>query len=176
MTRPQPSESAPYYYRYTDLITTDDIVPTLRAQLEDTLGFLSSISEEKSLHSYAPGKWTIREVQNHVNDTERVFLYRAFWFARGFDAPLPGYDQDVCVASASANNVAWASLVEEFKNVRSASLSFFESLPENAWSRSGIASDFPFTVNALAYILAGHLVHHTNVLKERYLTAKPILG
>jgi len=84
MTRPQTTEAASYYYKYIDLITNDEIVPTMESQMAETLQFLEGISEEQSLKSYAPGKWTIRELLNHVNDGERVFLYRAFWFARGF--------------------------------------------------------------------------------------------
>jgi len=90
MTRPQTTEYAPYYSRYVDLIATPDVVPELSSQLEKTVSFLSNISEEKSLSTYGAGKWTIKEVLNHVNDTERVFLYRAFWFARGLSNLFPG--------------------------------------------------------------------------------------
>ena len=171
MTRPQSTEAADYYSKYIDLIPSDDIVPAIKEQLGQTLQFLEGISEEQSLHSYAPGKWTIREVLSHVNDGELVFLGRAFWFARGFQDPLPSFDQDVAVQHARANETSWAELVEEFKNVRSASISFFKNLPDEAWSRTGVASDNPFTVRALAYIIAGHVAHHTNVLREKYLAA-----
>jgi uncharacterized damage-inducible protein DinB len=169
MTRPQTSEAAPYYFRYIDLVTGDQIRPVIQSQMTDTLQFLEAISEEKSLHSYAPGKWTIREVLNHVNDGERVFLSRAFWFARGFQEPLPSFDQEVAVAAAHANDTPWAELVDEFRTVRLATISFFRHLPEEAWSRTGVASGNPFTVRSLAYIMAGHVAHHTQVLKERYL-------
>ena len=169
MTRPQPSEAAPYYSKYIDLITSENIVPAMETQMGETLEFLQGISEEKSQYSYEPGKWTIREVLNHVNDGERLFLYRAFWFARGFQDSLPSFDQDLAVKGAEANNTSWAELVEEFKNVRLATLSFFKTLPEEAWSRTGVASDYPFTVRSLAYIIAGHVAHHRNVLTERYL-------
>jgi hypothetical protein len=169
MTRPQTSEAAVYYFKYIDLITSDDILPAIEQQLGEMLQFLSGISEEKSLHSYAPGKWTIREVLNHVNDGERVFSARAFWFARGFNDALPSFEQDVAVQAAQANNTSWADLVEEFKNVRLATISFFKSLPEEAWDRAGIASDNPVSVRALAYIIAGHVAHHQHVLQEKYL-------
>ena len=169
MTRPLPTESAPYYSLYIDLITSDDIVPVFESQMDETLKFLQGISEEQSRHSYEPGKWTIREVLNHVNDGERVFLYRAFWFARGYQDALPSFDQDEAVKTAQANNTSWAELVEEFRNVRLSTISFFKSLPEEAWSRTGVASDNPFTVRALAYIIAGHVAHHRKVLTERYL-------
>src|SRR5215210_2170151 len=103
MTRPQTTEAAPYYFKYIDLITSDDIVPAMVSQLGETVQFLEGISEEKSLQTYAPGKWTIREVLNHMNDGERLFLSRAFWFARGFQDALPSFDQDLAVQVAQAN-------------------------------------------------------------------------
>lgn len=169
MPRPQPNEAAVYYFNYINLITDDNVIAALEKQLTDTHTFLNQISEEKSLHSYAPDKWTIREVLGHLNDTERVFLYRALWFARGFPESLPSFDQNVAVDGASANDVSWSDLVEEFRNIRLATLSFFRNLPDSAWSRTGIASDNPFTVRAIAYIIAGHTVHHEGVINERYL-------
>ena len=166
---PERSEAAPYYFRYIDRIASEDIVGVLETQLAETSVLLAGISEEKSLHRYAPGKWSIRQVLNHLNDTERVFVSRAFWFARGFDTPLPSYDQEVSSATAGADGVSWASHVEEFRAVRLATLTFFRNLPAEAWIRGGIASGNPFTVRALAYIAAGHLSHHTAVLRDRYL-------
>lgn len=169
MTRPQNTEAAEYYFMYIDRITSDDVVPAMRDQLGQTVQFLEGISEEQSLKSYAPGKWTIREVLNHVNDGERLFLSRAFWFARGFQDAMPSFDQDVAVQYAHANETSWAKLVDEFKTVRAATLSFFENMPAEAWDTTGVASDNPVTVRALAYIIAGHLAHHVNVLREKYL-------
>lgn len=169
MSRPQKNETGEYYFRYIELIESEDILLALKSQLTDTESFLSDISEEKSLHSYEAGKWTIREVLSHINDTERVFVNRALWFARGFGDALPGFDQNISVAGASANGVSWAGLRDEFSNVRKATISFFENLPADAWMRTGIASDNPFTVNSLAYIIAGHVDHHRRVIAERYL-------
>ena len=169
MTRPKTTEAASYYFNYIDLITSDDIVLAMKDQLGKTVTFLEGISEEQSLQSYAPGKWTIREVLNHVNDGERLFLSRAFWFARGFEDAMPSFEQDVAVQFAKANNTSWADLVAEFKTVRAATISFFDNMPEEAWPRTGVASDNSVTVLALAYIIAGHLAHHVNVLKEKYL-------
>ena len=168
MTRPQPSEAAPYYSNYIDLVTSDDIVSAIYAQKDETVQLLERISEEKSLYAYAPGKWTIRQMLSHINDGERVFLNRAFWFARGFQDPLPSFDQDVAVQFARANQISWAQHVAEFRTVRWATITFFQNMPEEAWSRTGVASDNPFTVRALAYIIAGHVAHHTNVLREKY--------
>lgn len=169
MTRPQTTEAASYYFKYIDLITSDHVVPAFENQMGEMLQLLNGISEEESLHSYEPGKWTIREVLNHVNDGERVFAGRALWFARGFTDALPSFDQDVAVEMAHANDTSWAELVEEFRNVRLATISFFKSLPGEAWDRTGIASDNPVSVRALAYIIAGHVTHHMNVLREKYL-------
>jgi uncharacterized damage-inducible protein DinB len=168
--RPEPNEAASYYFKYIDQVQSDtDIVGTLEIQLDETLAFLQGISEEKSLHRYAPDKWSLRQVLNHLNDTERMFLFRALWFARGFDSPLPSFDENISAEAARADEVSWARHVEEFRGVRLATLAFFQNLPAEAWMRSGIASDNPFTVRALAYIAAGHITHHVGIVRERYL-------
>lgn len=168
---PEPAEAAPYYFTYINRVdrTRNDIVGLLESQLDETLALLSGLSEEKSLHRYAPEKWSLREVLNHVNDTERVFLFRSLWFGRGFDSPLPSFDEKISASTARAGEVPWARHVEEFRAVRLATLAFFRNLPAEAWARSGTASGLPFTVNALAYITAGHLAHHVAILRERYL-------
>jgi hypothetical protein len=165
----QPDEAAPYYFKYIDRVQSDDVVGVLAAQLDETLAFLQGIDEEKSLHRYAPDKWSIRQVLNHVSDVERVFLSRAFWFARGFDSPLPSFDETISAGAARADEISWARHVEEFRGTRLATLTFFRNLPAEAWMRSGIASDNSFTVRALAYIVAGHAAHHVAILRERYL-------
>ncbi len=101
--RPERSEAAAYYFTYIDQVAGDDPEPVLTSQLEDSAAFLSAISEEKSLYRYAPAKWSIRQLLNHVTDTERALAFRALWFARGFETPLPSYDQDVAVAGAEAD-------------------------------------------------------------------------
>lgn len=169
VTVPDRTEAAEYYFTYIDQAPPGDIRHTLAAQGEQTLSFLRGVPEERSLHRYAPGKWSIRELLSHVNDTERVFVFRAVWFARGFDTPLPAFDQDVAIAAAGADDRSWTSHVEEFAAVRAATVAFFESLPGAGWDRRGIASGNPFTVRALAYSVAGHLAHHMRVLRERYL-------
>jgi hypothetical protein len=167
--RPQPDEAAPYYFGYIDQVPGDDVMAVLDAQGREAGAFLKVISEERSLHRYAPDKWSIRQVLSHVNDVERVFVFRALWFARGFDSPLPSFDEKPCSAAARSDDRPWASHVMEFRAVRLATLAFFQGLPDEAWSRTGIASDNRFSVRAIAYILAGHVAHHTAVLRERYL-------
>ena len=166
---PQATEAAPYYFKYIGRIDAEDITATLETQLDETLPFLRGITEDKSLHRYAADKWSIRQTLNHISDAERVFAFRAFWFARGFESPLPSFDQDVCVPFAKADEFPWASHIEEFQAVRSATIELFRNLPPEAWMRTGVASDNRFTVRALAYIIAGHLAHHRAILEERYL-------
>lgn len=167
--RPQPNEAASYYSLYIDRVPSDDVVDVLATQLEETVDFLSEISEDQSLHRYAPDKWSMRELLGHVNDTERVFMFRALWFARGFQDPLPSFDQEIGFKAAGSDKVSWASHVSEFRAIRSATLAFLRNLPSDAWLRSGIASDNSVTVRALAYIVAGHVSHHLAILRERYL-------
>lgn len=166
---PERNEAADYYYKYIDRITNPDIAGVLETQFEETLSFLEGISEEKSLHRYAPDKWSIRQVLNHVSDTERVFEFRAFWFGRGFDSPLPSFEEKISAERAQADEISWTRHIEEFRGVRLATATFFRNLPADAWSRSGIASGNSFTVRALAYITAGHLAHHMAIIQERYL-------
>lgn len=169
ISRPASNEAAPYYFGYINRVSSDDILRTLQSQLDETLPFLHGISEEKSLSRYAPEKWSIRQMWGHVNDAERVFLMRALWFARSFDTALPSFDQDIAVAAAQSDAIPWARHVEEFREVRLATISFFRNLPEEAWTRKGVASGNPFTVRACAYIVAGHAMHHEAVLREKYL-------
>jgi len=167
--RPSASEAAPYYFNYINRVSSDDIVPVLQSQLEETLPFLRSVSEEKSLSRYAPEKWSIRQLWGHVNDAERIFLMRALWFARGHESAMPSFEQDIAVTAAKSDAVSWARHVEEFREIRLATISFFRNLPEEAWPRKGVASGNPFTVRACAYIVAGHVAHHEAVLREKYL-------
>jgi hypothetical protein len=169
--RPDSTEAAPYYFTYIDQVTSDDPLSVIESQLDETVKLYSGISEDKSLSRYAPDKWSIRQVLNHLTDTERSFAFRALWFARGFDTPLPSYDQNIGVAGAEADRIPLASHVEEFCRVRLATISLFRNLPPAAWMRRGIASDNPFTVRALAFITAGHVIHHNRIVRERYLTS-----
>ena len=167
--RPEPGEAAAYYSTYIDRIASPDIRGALEAQSAEIVPFLRTVTEKKSRHRYAPGKWSVREMWSHVNDAERVFLYRALWFARGFDSPLPSFEQETAVRTAGADEIAWAEHIEEFRAVRSATLAFFRHLPAGAWKRTGVASGNPVSVRALAYIIAGHAAHHRAILEERYL-------
>jgi hypothetical protein len=167
--RPDRSEAAPYYFTYIDKVPEGDIRGILQAQAGEALAFFQSIDQARAGHRYAPGKWSIAEVLNHLNDCERVFAFRAFWFARGFTSPLPSFDQQVAIDHAGGGDRSWADHIDEFRAIRSATVPLFARLPAEAWDRRGTASDNPFSVRALAYIIAGHVVHHVGLLKERYL-------
>jgi uncharacterized damage-inducible protein DinB len=167
--RPEPNEAAPYYITYIDKAPGDDALRAMDDQLIEMLPLLLSISEEQSVHRYAPDKWSVRQVLNHVSDTERSFAFRALWFARGFDTPLPSYEQEIAAAGAQAHAVSWKAHVEEFRRVRLASISLFENLPAEAWMRTGVASGKTFSVRALAFLIPGHATHHFDLLREKYL-------
>jgi hypothetical protein len=167
--RPEQTEAADYYFTYIDQAEGSDPQALMARQLEELTPLLAAIPEEKSLHRYAPDKWSIRQVLSHITDTERAFAFRALWFARGFGAPLPGFDQNIAAAGAEADRIAWRQHVEEFRTVRLSTLQMFDNMPPEAWMRSGIASENPFTVRALAFIIPGHVAHHTRILRERYL-------
>jgi uncharacterized damage-inducible protein DinB len=169
MSRPERSEAAAYYFTYIDRIPEDDVVGVMERQLEDVSRFLASISEEKSLHRYAPEKWSIRQVLSHLNDSERAFAFRALWFGRDFHDPLPSFDQNISVNAARADEHTWASHVAEFRDVRRATAALFRKMPGEAWGRTGVASGNVVSVRALAYIIVGHVAHHLAILQERYL-------
>jgi hypothetical protein len=168
-TAPDRTEAAEYYFTYIDLVPSGDIRGVLAAQVTELAALLDGISDEQSKIRYAPDKWSIRQVISHLNDAERLFVFRAMWFARGFASPLPSFDQDVAIATAGADERPWRSHVDELQAVRAATLAFFRDLPDEAWTRRGVASGYPFTVRALAYVSAGHVSHHANILRERYL-------
>ena len=166
--RPGADEAIPYYFRYIDRIAGDDVVALLEAQLAGLAPQLSAVADPASTSRYASDKWSMREVLGHVSDTERLFVARAFWFARGFDAPLPSFEPDACAVAGGARDVPWDDLVQEFRSVRLATVSFFRNLPPDRWTARGVASGNTFSVRALAFLAAGHADHHAAILAERY--------
>ena len=170
ISRPDETEYLSYYGRYISLVPDGDILSMLSRQLDETLALLQSIPEERAGFRYAPDKWSIKQLVGHVIDTERIFAYRALRFARNDDTPLSGYEQDDYVRNSSFDDYPLAELSEEFANVRRANLFLFKHLSEEAWLRRGSASESEVSVRALAYILAGHELHHTAILRARYLS------
>jgi hypothetical protein len=171
--RPAPGDYAPYAEQYVSLVTGADILDTLKTQLKQTAALFSYRSERDGNFRYAPDKWTVKEVVGHVADSERIFAYRALRIARGDATPLAGFEQDDHVRGARFSRRKLADLVEEYADVRQASLALFCSLDEEAWLCRGVANNSPVTVRALAYIIAGHELHHRKILEERYFPAIP---
>jgi len=169
ITPPEVTEYNSFYGRYVSLVPGSDLTQTLDAQLAQTLPILRGISEEKSLHRYAPGKWSIKEMLGHLIDAERIFTYRALRFARRDATPLPGFDQDPYVAAANFDAQPWNDLITEFEHVRRSTTLFFRALTPEDLMRIGAASQNAVTVRALGYIIAGHELHHMGILRDRYL-------
>ncbi|HEV3471082.1 MAG TPA: DinB family protein [Pyrinomonadaceae bacterium] len=166
---PAASEYAPYFEKYVSLVPAGDVVETLERQAAGTLALLRGLDEEKAGSRYEPGKWSIKEVVGHLVDAERVFAYRALCFARGDRTPLPGFEQDDYVRGGNFDARPINDLADEFDAVRRATVALFRRLDEETWQRTGTASGNPFTVRALAHIIAGHELHHLGVLKTKYL-------
>ena len=167
--RPKPGEYNPYYDKYISLIPGANVVGTLASQLPKTVALLSSLSEQDGELRYAPGKWSLKEALGHVIDTERIMSYRALRIARGDNTPLAGFEQDDFARNGPHSTIRLVDLVEEFKSVRAATIALFRNLREQDWKRQGVANKDNITVRALAFIIAGHELHHRNILAERYL-------
>jgi hypothetical protein len=166
--RPQPGEYAPYYDRYIALIEGEDILGTLDEQRRKTVLLLSGRGEAEGEFRYAPEKWSAKEVLGHVNDTERIFAYRALRIARADATPMEGFEQDDYVRNGPFARRPLADLIEDYIAVRRATLSLLRNLHEAAWTRRGVANKNEITVRALAYIIAGHELHHRRILEEKY--------
>jgi hypothetical protein len=168
-TRPSPQEHAPYYAAYIARVPDGEIVATLASQARDTLALVRGLPESLGGKRYAKGKWSIREVMGHIIDAERVFGYRAMRFARNDETELPGFDENLFVGNASFDNRSLSSLADEFAAVRSATVAFFGGLMPAEWDRSGTANRARMSVRALAWVIAGHELHHRLILTSRYL-------
>ena len=173
MKRPEPTEYAEFYANYISKVPGGDVLGVLEAQRVQMLQLFAGRSERDGSFRYAPGKWTVKETLGHVTDTERIFTYRALRIARGDQTPLPGFEQDDFVRNGAFSERTLADLAEEFALVRNASLALFRSFPQAAWPRRGVASQKEETVRALAFITAGHQIHHRLILEERYFPAIP---
>jgi uncharacterized damage-inducible protein DinB len=171
--RPDASEHLPYYGKYIDRVPDGDLLQTLRAQLDDTLSLVRGLDEAQGGHAYAPGKWSIRGVLNHVVDAERIFAYRALRIARGDGTPLESFDENAYADQANADARTLADLADEMEHVRRSTLSLLGSLDDEALARRGTASGGVVSVRALAWIIAGHERHHVALLRERYLSGEP---
>jgi len=168
-SRPSEGEFLPYYERYIALVPGGDVLATLEAQMTETQALLRGLSASVSTYRYAPDKWSVNELIGHVIDSERIFAARALRFARNDPTPLPVFEQDDYVRNSNCDAYPVAELASELDSVRSASVFLFKHLEEPAWLRRGIANNAEVSVRALAYIIAGHELHHRQMLLARYL-------
>jgi len=173
LARPESGEYAGYYEKYVALVPGSDAVSALEAQRVQTMQLFAGRSERDGNFRYAADKWTVKDVLGHLSDSERIFAYRALRIARADQTPMAGFEQDDYVRSGGFSERKLASLVEEFADVRSATLGLFRSFSGEAWSRRGTANKNEISVRALAFITAGHELHHRQILEERYFSAIP---
>ena len=158
--RPVPGEHHEYYGTYIGQVPDEDVLACLRTSLEETLKPLSGAQESTGDYRYAPGKWSVREFLTHLIDVERTFAFRAFWFARNGAGELPSLEQEDVMAASGAASRTLASLIDEWRAVRAATVALFDSFDNEAARRAGVASGRPFTARACAWIIAGHERHH----------------
>jgi hypothetical protein len=173
LVRPEPGEYSPNFETYVSKVPGNDVVSLLEAQRLQTSQLFAASTERDGNFRYAPGKWAIKEVVGHLADSERIFAYRALRIGRGDTTLLPGFEQDDYVKTANFGEQSLADLVQEFGIVRGATLALFRSFNAEAWARRGTSSNHAVTVRALAFIIAGHELHHREILKERYFPAIP---
>jgi hypothetical protein len=171
--RPQPTEYATYYEKYVSLVPGTDILGVLEAQGMLMAQLLGARSEREGNFRYAPDKWTLKEVVGHITDTERIFAYRTLRISRNDKTPIEGFEQDDYVKNGGFNDRTLVDLAGEFSQVRGATLALFLGLGGDAWQRRGVANKNEVTVRALAFIIAGHELHHRRILEEKYLPAIP---
>lgn len=163
------NEYAPFYKNYIKDLGEVNLFEILKSSLDDTLNTLKDLSEEKLMYCYADGKWTIKELVQHLIDAERVLSYRAIRFSRNDTTELQGFDEDWYVNNSNGNDRNFTDLLEEFTNIRKASISLFTSFTPEMLTMSGSANGSDVTVRALGFIIVGHHMHHLKIIKEKYL-------
>ncbi|HET9307390.1 MAG TPA: DinB family protein [Candidatus Sulfotelmatobacter sp.] len=172
VARPEPGEYAPYYDRYISLIPGTEILATLESQRRQMMLLLSGRDEADGDFRYAPEKWSAKQVLGHVCDTERIFAYRALRIARGDRTPIEGFEQDDYVRNGPFLQLPISEIIDDYIAVRRATLTLLRNFDEPAWSRRGIANKNEVSVRALAYIIAGHELHHRRILEEKYFSLR----
>lgn len=167
--RPAPDEYAPFYAGYVNQVPDGDVVEAMIGGVEIAAALLHGIGDDRGDFAYAPGKWTLKEVLLHCADAERIFTYRALRIARGDQTPLPGWDENAYTPMSGAGARTMDSILDELESVREATVTLFQGLPAESWSRVGTSNGKAITVRAIAWITAGHLLHHLGIIQERYL-------
>lgn len=171
IVRPRPGEYAPHYERYISLVQDENILTTLDHQRRQTMTLLSCRDERDGNFRYAPDKWSAKEVLGHVCDTERIFAYRALRISRADTTPMEGFEQDDYVRNGPFAQAPMAEMIEDYIAVRRATITLLRNLDEAAWLRRSTANKNEVSVRALAYIIAGHELHHRRILEEKYFSA-----
>jgi uncharacterized damage-inducible protein DinB len=169
MSRPDTNEYAPFYAGYVSHVPEGDILTILEQGAQATTSLLKGLSPSQANFRYAPGKWSVKEVLGHVIDAERIFAYRALRFSRGDQTPVPGFEQEGYIQHGNFGARSLSDLIAEFETVRQSTLFLLRNLDDAAWQRRGTASGAEVSVRALAYITAGHEIHHREILRTRYL-------
>lgn len=169
LKRPDLEEFPVYMRSYVQLIPEGDIIQILNGQIASTQEIFSAVTEKQAEYSYAEGKWTLSEVLGHLTDTERIMNYRILRIARGDKSPLMGFDENEYVQEASFNERTIADLLEDYQNVRRATISLLKGLPQKSLQNKGNANGFEVTVETIAYMIAGHELHHIKIIQEKYL-------
>lgn len=168
MIRPKSNEYNPHFKGYIELVPEGDLKTNLRSQLEESISFFKVISKEKSEYRYAEGKWSIKEVLGHLVDTERIMCYRLLAIARGDHTPLPSFDENAYNENAHFNRLELDQIINEYETVRLSTLSLLENLSNETLDYEGMVLNHKTTPRAIAYIIAGHELHHLKILNERY--------
>jgi len=169
LQRPQTGEYDAYYDKYIARVPDGDFIEILARQADETLAVLRDLPDNAADQAYAAGKWSVKEVIGHVCDAERIFAYRLLRIARGDQTPLEGFDENKYAPAGQFGARTLASMLEEFAAVRAATITLIAGLPNDAWANTGVANNSPVSARSLAYILAGHELHHRDVLQTRYL-------
>lgn len=167
--KPQATEHPESYTRYIEKVPQGNLITQLSTQLNETISFLKTIPKEKFNYRYAEGKWTIKQIIQHLSDCERVFCYRALRFARNDNTALAGFEENDYANEANTELRSIEQLLEEFSAIRQSTLCLVKSFSDEELKRKGIANNKSISVNALCYIIAGHELHHASIIKERYL-------
>ena len=160
---------ANYFDRYTSLVSEGSVSEAFNNQDAILDVFMGKVPEERSGYAYAPGKWTLKELLQHLIDCERIFAYRALAIARKDPADLPGFEENDYAANSMANNRTWASLTEEMKAVRASTKMLFQSFTDDMLKASGTFNHNRGEVGKLGFIIVGHTNHHIKIAEERYL-------
>lgn len=169
ISRPVPGEYAPYAIRYISLVPDERLLYQMQQNNETLNELIAALPEEQLNKGYAAGKWTLKELIVHITDTERIFAYRALCIARGEQGMLPGFDENAYAAASNAQSRSIENIMVEYNSVRQASIALLAGLTHEVFLNMGNANNVPVSVRALAYQIAGHEMHHMNIIKERYL-------